>query len=309
MDQATFEDHMRFMFGIRAYHLFTIDKVVGSVIKQVQAVLSDVKNKELLTLLRRERTSAKPFSIQEQINARRTAEHMIGPEENLYRVTWLPDTKVLQIQLLARDDASTDDAETMTERWKQYMASYVLRHQTEGLPAPVAPPLLHRTLLQLGVDKPEENEANEEPQEGKDAKEKGAAAEKQAKSKPKRSTPDATLLNFRYGSRSGVEIKVCIRTYRIFFEAGGEDWFYRKRSKAEATELESKCEAREKERTERWKAWHERRLDEMKPSAVKTLAAQAEAEPDAPVEPPAEPEAASAVEPEVKGDVDMAEVA
>ncbi|KAG9041544.1 Transcriptional regulatory protein sin3 [Tulasnella sp. UAMH 9824] len=307
MDQSTFEDHMRFMFGIRAYHLFTIDKVVGSVIKQVQAVLSDVKNKELLTLLRRERTSAKPFSIQEQINARRTAEHMIGPEENLYRVTWLPDTKVLQIQLLARDDASTDDAETMTERWKQYMASYVLRHQTEGLPAPVAPPLLHRTLLQLGVDKPEENEANEEPQEGKDAKEKGAAAEKQAKSKPKRSTPDATLLNFRYGSRSGVEIKVCIRTYRIFFEAGGEDWFYRKRSKAEATELESKCEAREKERTERWKTWHERRLDEMKPSAVKTLAAEAEVE--ASVEPPAEPEAAPAAEPEVKGDVDMAEVA
>lgn len=35
MDQATFEDHLRFMFGIRAYHLFTVDKVVGSVIKQV----------------------------------------------------------------------------------------------------------------------------------------------------------------------------------------------------------------------------------------------------------------------------------
>ncbi|KAG8983013.1 Transcriptional regulatory protein sin3 [Tulasnella sp. 427] len=237
---------------------------------------------------------------------------MIGPEENLYRVTWLPDTKVMQIQLLARDDASTDDAETMTERWKQYMASYVLRHQTEGLAAPVAPPLLHRTLLQLGVEKPEENETNDESQEGKEAKEKGVASkdkEKHSKSKVKRATPDATLLNFRYGSRSGVEIKVCIRTYRIFFEAGGEDWFYRKRSKAEATELESKCEAREKERKEKWNAWHERRMEDVKSSAVKTLAAQVEAEPEAPVEASGEAtEPASAAEPEVKGDVDMAEV-
>ncbi|KAG8901860.1 Transcriptional regulatory protein sin3 [Tulasnella sp. 403] len=88
MDQATFEDHLRFMFGIRAYHLFTVDKVVGSIIKQVQAVLSDVKNKELLTLLRRERTSSVPFTIQEQINARRTAEQMLGPDENMYRITW-----------------------------------------------------------------------------------------------------------------------------------------------------------------------------------------------------------------------------
>lgn len=35
IDQGTFEDQLRFMFGIRAYTLFTIDKVVASVIKQV----------------------------------------------------------------------------------------------------------------------------------------------------------------------------------------------------------------------------------------------------------------------------------
>ena len=54
-------------------------------------MLSDVKSKELLTLLRRERASEKPFSTQEQITARRTAEHTIGPDENMYRVTWVCD--------------------------------------------------------------------------------------------------------------------------------------------------------------------------------------------------------------------------
>lgn len=109
-------------------------------------MLGDVKNKELLTLLRRERAGAVGPTVQEQINARRTAEQMIGQDENMYRILWvsaisdatnasvlievlptqLPQDKVMQIQLLAKDDASTDDAENMTERWKQYMASYVL---------------------------------------------------------------------------------------------------------------------------------------------------------------------------------------
>lgn len=32
----------------------------------------------------------------------------------------------MQIQLLARDDISTDDAQTLTDRWRQYIESYTL---------------------------------------------------------------------------------------------------------------------------------------------------------------------------------------
>ncbi len=36
MDVITFEDNLRFMFGTRAYLLFTVDKVVAVIIKQVR---------------------------------------------------------------------------------------------------------------------------------------------------------------------------------------------------------------------------------------------------------------------------------
>jgi len=35
MEQSLFEDNLRFMFGIKAYLLFTVDKVVAAIIKQV----------------------------------------------------------------------------------------------------------------------------------------------------------------------------------------------------------------------------------------------------------------------------------
>lgn len=36
IDQATFEDTARYMFGMKAYNVFTLDKVIGALIKQVR---------------------------------------------------------------------------------------------------------------------------------------------------------------------------------------------------------------------------------------------------------------------------------
>ncbi|KAG8847483.1 Transcriptional regulatory protein sin3 [Tulasnella sp. 330] len=264
MDQATFEDHMRFMFGIRAYHLFTIDKVVGSIIKQVQAVLADGKNKELLALLRRERTSPTAYSFQEQINARRTAEQIIGLGENVYRLTWLPDRKMVQIQLLAKDDTSTDDVESMAERWKQYMASYVLRHQTEGVPAPVTLPFLPRNLLRFKSDAVDEEDAagDEDAAESSAPHPPTNGMVTNPASKTRTSalmTPESSP-QFKYGSQSGVAIKVCVRTYRMFFESGGEDWFYRKRTVPEEDALRKRIDVSKGEKKAHMEAWVERRV-------------------------------------------------
>lgn len=57
-------------------------------------MLADGKNKELLTLLRRERASPSAYTFQEQINARRTAEQIIGLGENVYRLTWVSSLSV-----------------------------------------------------------------------------------------------------------------------------------------------------------------------------------------------------------------------
>ena len=39
MDQNTFEENLRFMFGTKGYLLFTIDKVIAALIKQVHISL------------------------------------------------------------------------------------------------------------------------------------------------------------------------------------------------------------------------------------------------------------------------------
>lgn len=159
IDQATFEDTVRYMFGMKAYNVFTLDKVIGALIKQVisswspplsgwltlemqvQFVLLDSKNKELVHLLQRERENPSS-STQDQINYRRKAESVVGADEHLYRINYvglscicfsfflhllspqLPDSRTFTIQLLGKDDVREDDSPAMIDRWNRYMESY-----------------------------------------------------------------------------------------------------------------------------------------------------------------------------------------
>jgi len=188
---------------------------VAAIIKQVQSVLSDPKSQELVTLLQKERALEAP-TTQQLINYRREAENIVGVDENVYRICWLTPTSVMQIQLLGKNDISTDDATTLTERWRQYIESYVLPHQTEGLTMDVKPPLLRRSLD---------------------------------------SELDGPLPPSAYHSRARLQIKVCIRTYRLFFVAGTEDFYWRKRSTAEIEESHALAAERRAERKAAFAAW------------------------------------------------------
>ncbi|KIJ54305.1 hypothetical protein M422DRAFT_241556 [Sphaerobolus stellatus SS14] len=155
LEQHVFEENIRFMFGTRAYIMFTLDKLCAAICKQVQAVVQDNHCHELMHMFeqRRAREAAvRDLTAQEIIRYRRQAETLIGSDEYLFRVGWCPDTKKLRIQLLDVDDLSLDPPPTskdaaltvngvsgqeslnsrMTLRWKQYVQSYVLRYPTEG---------------------------------------------------------------------------------------------------------------------------------------------------------------------------------
>ena len=112
---------------------------------KVQSILSDPKSQELVTLLQKERALESP-TTQQLISYRREAENIAGVDENVYRICWvrlksftdkivpsdshaspkLTPTSVMQIQLLGKNDISTDDATTLTERWRHYIESYTL---------------------------------------------------------------------------------------------------------------------------------------------------------------------------------------
>ncbi|KAG1721864.1 uncharacterized protein EDB91DRAFT_1064220 [Suillus paluster] len=214
IEAHVFEEQMRYMFGVKdAYRIFTIDKVIGSLIKQVQLVLADARSQELFELLKRDRALQAP-TIQDQLNSRRFAENVLGPDENIFRVDWLPDTKTMTIQLLGKDDSSFDDSEMLAERWQAYVDSFVSSPVTEGISqARVRRPFLRKNVPASVTS----------------------------------STP-AVL------ARSALETKVCVRTYRLFFVSGTEDFLWRIPSKEDVDTGSSAGVGREaaSKRRERW---------------------------------------------------------
>ncbi|KAH9044289.1 hypothetical protein EDB85DRAFT_2070530 [Lactarius pseudohatsudake] len=132
LDQATFEEHMRWFFGTKAFLLYTVDKIVASLIKQVQTIVSDNKCQELWHFLRRHRSEVS-FTRQDIIKYRRKAEHHVGADDNLYRVEWKPEDKSLHIQLMGPGEASVDDTRTPVNRWREYVDSYVTEYPTEWI--------------------------------------------------------------------------------------------------------------------------------------------------------------------------------
>ena len=87
---------------------------------------------------------------------------------------------MITIQLLGREDLTVDDAETASDRWKQYIESYALVHATEGLPHRVDRPFLQRSLVDI----------------------------------PEDVSPKA------YETHSGLEIKIALGNYKMFFTPG-----------------------------------------------------------------------------------------
>ncbi|KAF9226177.1 hypothetical protein BS17DRAFT_776836 [Gyrodon lividus] len=210
-DQHVFEEQMRFMFGFKdAYRIFTIDKVLGAFIKQVQLVLSDPRSHDLLESLRRDRALPSP-TTQDQTNSRRLAENIMGPDENLYRIDWIPITKTMTVQLLGKDDSRAYDAEILAERWQSYIDSYVSGDSSQGLPkSRVRRPFLRRNLSLSAMDV----------------------------------APEAI-------ARGSLEIRVCVRTYRLFYVPHTEDYLYRISSQAEIPIVEQGTQ-KLRERQEVW---------------------------------------------------------
>ncbi|KAJ4471621.1 histone deacetylase complex, SIN3 component [Lentinula aciculospora] len=219
IEQSAFEDQMRSMFGIKdAYKIFTIDKLIGVIIKQVQLIFADPKSQDLLEILKRDRAVASPTS-QDQINNRRNAEKVLGPDENLFRIDWLTESRCLTIQLIGKDDTSYDDSEVLTGRWQTYIDSYVANESTKG----IAPQKVKRPFLKRNLPKPEIL-----------------------------SEPDIV-------GNDALEIKVCVRTYRLFYVSDTEDYLWAARKRDHYTAILPSLRKRQQSRS----AWIERSRTEL----------------------------------------------
>jgi len=210
LEQHVFEDQTRTVFGYKdGYKIFTVDKVIGAIIKQVQNVIADPKSQELLELLKRERSLMTP-TTQNRTNYRHQVENILGPDENVFRIDWLSEPKTMTIQLIGRDDGTFDESEALSGRWQNYIDAYVSGDTTEGiLHSRVRRPYLRRNIP----------------------------------ASVRETQPDVS-------SQDGLEIKVCVRTYRLFYVSKTEDLMWKHRSKEEmernAKSLKARNELRRK---------------------------------------------------------------
>ncbi|KAF8079008.1 histone deacetylase complex, SIN3 component [Lyophyllum atratum] len=133
MDQATFEEHMRWFFGNKAYHLFTLDKLITALVKQVQTILSDHRCQELWKLLQNAQSS-EIVTNQDIVRYRREAERHVGQDDHLYRLQWVRELKSIRVHLVGSDDPSMDSDGTAVSRWRGYVDSYVMTYPTEWAP-------------------------------------------------------------------------------------------------------------------------------------------------------------------------------
>ncbi|KAJ8087508.1 hypothetical protein PM082_006339 [Marasmius tenuissimus] len=204
IEQTSFEDQMRHMFGIKeAYKIFTIDKLIGVIIKQVQLVFTDAKSSELLEVLKRDR-ALPSFTTQDQLNSRRSAEKILGPDENIFRIDWLSETKKITVQLIGKDDSRFENSEVLTERWQTYIDSYVSEDTSAGVPTTKPKSPFLRRNLPPSLPTPEIQDE---------------ASTGSAPASP--SPPLPTVL-----AQDNLEIKICVRTYRLFFVPGTEDYLF-----------------------------------------------------------------------------------
>jgi len=177
-----FEDQMRFMFGPReAYKIFTVDKIIGSIIKQVQAIFTDAKSQELYNLFKE---GQQP---NDEVHYREAAARILGDLEHLFRIEALPHLNVFTVQLLGKDDPSQEDPEIYIDRWRSYIASYTSEIPTKGLIEPKSKsPFLRRN---RGII-------------------------------PDHPAPAVVADN-------ALEMKICVRTYHIFYVSNTADFFYK----------------------------------------------------------------------------------
>ena len=106
IDQNTFEEQLRFMFGTKAYLLFTVDKVISALIKQVctseqfkeqnlisplkvQTAVAEPVSHSLLAHLQKERRQKEKPTSPQIISYRGTAADIIGPDEHVFRINWV----------------------------------------------------------------------------------------------------------------------------------------------------------------------------------------------------------------------------
>ncbi|XP_053742174.1 SIN3 transcription regulator family member Aa isoform X1 [Synchiropus splendidus] len=133
MEPSQYEDSLREMFTIHAYTAFTMDKLIQSIVRQLQHIVSDEICVQVTNLFLSESSNgAVGGSVSDQSSRssaeavyQRKAEQLMS-EENCFKVMFLKNKGPvrLTVELLDTEDEASDEP-LEAERWSDYVGRYL----------------------------------------------------------------------------------------------------------------------------------------------------------------------------------------
>lgn len=193
LEQGKFEDDCRDMFGISSYILFTIDKLIMQLAKQLQILITDDSCAKLLALYAYE--GSRPRGSLEVIYHSNVLE-LLPEDDRCFRFEFSQESCDFTIQLLdSSDKPRFVDLSFDKDKWAEYVENYV---QSDKSQLDVRK---HQVFLLRNQRKWAERGLN--PMEN-------------------------------VAVSNGLECKICLTTYRLFYVQDTHDFFYRRGSLAKA---------------------------------------------------------------------------
>ncbi|EPZ36097.1 Paired amphipathic helix domain-containing protein [Rozella allomycis CSF55] len=126
IDANQFEDQVRFMFGTESFILFTMDKLVQSLSRQIQILENDPKSEQLIALFDQENDSDKT-SFRSDYSFRSAADSVIGDEKELLFKFENINNKFENFISISLIDKSNTQPEfhSVEEKWSLYVDNYM----------------------------------------------------------------------------------------------------------------------------------------------------------------------------------------
>uniref|UniRef100_A0A8C7XZ40 Paired amphipathic helix protein Sin3a n=1 Tax=Oryzias sinensis TaxID=183150 RepID=A0A8C7XZ40_9TELE len=133
MEASQYEDSLREMFTIHAYIAFTMDKLIQSIVRQLQHIVSDEICVQVTDLYLAESANGAAGGALSTLSARSTAEgvyqrkaEQLMSDENCFKVMFSKSrgTVQLTVELLDTEEENSDEPMEV-ERWSDYVDRYL----------------------------------------------------------------------------------------------------------------------------------------------------------------------------------------
>uniref|UniRef100_A0AAZ3Q0Z6 Paired amphipathic helix protein Sin3a n=1 Tax=Oncorhynchus tshawytscha TaxID=74940 RepID=A0AAZ3Q0Z6_ONCTS len=238
MEPAQYEDSLREMFTIHAYTAFTMDKLIQSIVRQLQHIVSDEICVQVTDLYLAEGTNGAtggPLPTQTSRAStegcyQRKAEQIMS-DENCFKLMFLKNRGHVQLTVELLDTEEENSDEPMeAERWSDYVGRYLSSDSTS--------PELREHLAQKPVFLPRNLRRIRKYQRGREQ------LEKEASEGEKKSTENAENLK--------MECMFKLNSYKMVYVFKSEDYMYRRTALLRAHQSHERVSTRLHKRFQAW---------------------------------------------------------